>query len=620
MRSSLSGQRAFSLIKGLKTSMMKRAVILSGLTTRSAWLTLLAVAVFLFSRFLFLDQDLPVWALAFYQPNDELYYTISAFNLFHYGTWTHKVLDFLPPDEGPLLALQNLLTYFGLLLFGNNFFGLRSASVFCGVVVFAGTLWSVRRIPADDPFWKNFVVASAAIYMIVDYFFLQSSRVNDPTTFMMAATVGCMLLVSRVGNAGGLRSSLLLGFAAGVVVTFVYIYMVYVAAALGLTVLVCRFRQGWRRVLLHVLVFSGGTALAVGLFAVFSSVFFQVGLIDLAGRILVTGGVRADFVARGMFSYMIDNAQEAFEETLRHNLFLYNPALLMVYLSALPVFLLTLVRERRPIDVFVAACVAFRLLLSALIPFDYYEKKLIQVFPLVIYVVAHAAISARSVYRGILGGAPLWLVFHLVFNAFLAATLPDFLVERFPKLYIKNEFVASTGPLIVLGLWPLLLASRARLRAGFAVIVVLLLMKPGIRLDREFVYKSPTFQYRDSLIRAAPKLDGKILAGGLSYAVRLYNTSIPTMNFYAYYYYGREKFGALSRQIYEQKLADGTILFVPQHPAGFLKPIYDYANNGGLVLDEALDLKDVEEKYKFGIYFVPGGRQTSGNCIGDCGR
>ena len=66
--------------------------------------------------------------------------------------------------------------------------------------------------------------------------------------------------------------------------------------------------------------------------------------------------------------------------------------------------------------------------------------------------------------------------------------------------------------------------------------------------------------------------------------MRLYNTSIPTMNFYAYYYYGYDKFAAYSQYLYEHNLADGTILFVPFHVAPILKPTYDFVNSGGLIL------------------------------------
>jgi hypothetical protein len=608
----------FSKAKQIFNSICVRVLgIVSSLGSHSFPLFLLAVTTFLISRILYLDRDLPSWTFTFYAPTDEPYYTIPAFNLFHYGAWIHKVFDFLPPDESPFLAAQNLLTYFGLLAFGNNFFGLRAAAVLCGLFVFSGTLWCLRRTPSDDQLWKHLVVASAAVYMIVDFFFLQSNRVNDPTIFMMAGTVVCMLLVvdSDARMQKTLLSSGVLGFAAGIIVTFVYVYMVYVAAALCATLLICRSRDGSRRVLVHMLAFSAGAVFAAALFAIFLQVCFQTNLVEAIKQLVGVGGVRAKFLTSNIFNFVAGNFREAFRETFRHNLFLYNPALLMVYLAALPVFVLKLISEKRAIDVFVATCLVFRLLLSALIPYDYYEKKLIQVFPLVVYVIATAAISAEAVFRKLLVGRRFWLVIYAVFIAFLGFVLPDFLLARDPDVHVRPGLVATAEHWIVLVILPFLFFCSRGPRMLVTLILVFVLLIPSVKLDRKFVYDAPTFQYRDSLIRVAPKLDGKILVGGVSYVMRLYNTSIPTMNFYMYYYYGYDKFATLSKYLFDQKLADGTVLFVPFHSAAILKPTYDYVNCGGLILDEVLDINDVEEKYKFGIFVVSNVR--SDECLGN---
>jgi hypothetical protein len=466
---------------------------------------------------------LPLGVLSSTRPTDEPYYTIASFNLLNYGTLTHKVFDFLPPDESPFTAVQSLLTYFGLLAFGNNFFGLRMPAVACGFLVFIGTLWCLHKAPTDDPTWRRLIVGLAAAYMLGDFFFLQSNRINDPTTLMMAAIVACMMAVVAIDARmpRSLLGSLLLGLLAGFATTFVYLYMAYVAVALGATVLFGRWRNDSGRVFLHALAFAGGGILSALMFAAFADIYFQMGPTELIARLFAGGGIRGDFIRSNIFEFIGRHADDAVLQNVTHNLFLYNPALLFIFLAAIPIFVLRLVRERRTIDFFVAACLVLRLLLSALV------------------------------------------LLALVF---------------------------------------LLSGSLKKTAACILVGVVLL---PGVRLDSKYLFAAPTFQYRDSLIRAAPKLNGKILAGGVSYAMRLYNTSIPTMNFYSYYYYGYDKFAAYSRYLFDHKLADGAILFVPFHGATILKPTYDYVNSGGLILDEAFDIKDVEEKYNFAIYLVP---------------
>jgi hypothetical protein len=573
----------------------------------SSFALLFAAALFLLSRIVYLDQDTAAWHFVFYAPTDEPYYTIAAFNLLNYGTWTHKVFDFLPPDEGPFTVVQSVLTYFGLLAFGNNFFGLRMSAVACGFFVFIGTLWCLHKTPTDDPTWRRLIVGLAAGYMLGDFFFLQSNRINDPTTLMMAAIVGCMMAVVAIDARmpRSLLGSLLLGLLAGFAATFVYIYMVYVAVALGAAVLFGRWCNDSRRIFLHALAFAGGGIFSALMFTAFSIIYFQMGPIELIARVFAGGGARGDFVQSNIFEFIGRHAGEAILQNVTHNLFLYNPALLFIFFAALPIFVLRLVRERRTIDFFVAACLVLRLLLSALVPFDYYEKKLIQVFPLVIYVIAIAAVSATPPYRNSSVAKVGWLGSYIAFLIALAILVDQLTQTRDPAAHVQAELISHTEMWIALPLLALAYLLSGSLKKIAACILVGVVLLPGIRLDSKYLFAAPTFQYRDSLIRAAPKLNGKILAGGVSYAMRLYNTSIPTMNFYSYYYYGYDKFAAYSRYLFDHKLADGTILFVPFHVAAILKPTYDYVNSGGLVLDEAFDLKDVEGKYKFAIYLIP---------------
>ena len=94
--------------------------------TLVAWLVV--VAAFLVTRFAFLDRDLPPWNLAMYQPIDESAYTIPAFNLHHYGTWTHQDVPWVPLEGSPMNVLQSLVTSWTLGL-DWTYWGFRASSV-----------------------------------------------------------------------------------------------------------------------------------------------------------------------------------------------------------------------------------------------------------------------------------------------------------------------------------------------------------------------------------------------------------------------------------------------------------------------------------------------------------
>jgi len=597
----------------------------SSLTGKSCKLAtgLVVIAAFLTSRMIYLDQDMPVWTFVFYAPTDEPYYTIPAFNLYYFGTWTKRVFDFLPADENPFLAIQNLLTYAGLLAFGNNYFGVRVASVACGAVVFICTAWSVSNVHTHNRSWRAFVVACTAVYMFVDFFFLQSNRINDPTSFMMAATSLCMVMVILLDRhaSRSLVTSLIFGMIAGLIVTFVYVYMIYVAAALGTTIAIRRALDDPRRLVWHLLAFSIGAVLAILLFAAFVWICFHSSPIEELKNLMTVGGSRLNFMDVGILSFIARNMGAGLKQNLVHNLFFYNPTLLFLYLAALPVFGLNLIRNRAAIDIFVAGCIVFRLALSVLVPFDYYEKKLIQVYPLVLYVIGSAAIGARSTLEQTPGNRRGYLAVYLIALPGFAFLVNGLTQTRLPEVYAHHDLIAHKAFYAALITLPLLLVRRELVRIAAALMLLVFAVVPNIRLAHQFVYGSPSFMYRDSMIEAAPKLNGKILAGGVAYVMRFYNTSLPIMNFYMYYSYGYDKFASYAQCLYRSKLVDGTILFIPFHAAPILRPTYDYVESGGLALDQTFDLNDVQRMYKFGLYIVPGGRvqESEVKCPAECG-
>ena len=86
-----------------------------------------------------LDQDLPAWGVAFYQPKDEGCYALLAVNEWEYGT----IAPENPFAEGTTMLVQehvrtnllgNLLEIASFHLFGDNYYGLRMPMVLLGFV------------------------------------------------------------------------------------------------------------------------------------------------------------------------------------------------------------------------------------------------------------------------------------------------------------------------------------------------------------------------------------------------------------------------------------------------------------------------------------------------------
>src|SRR4051812_7185307 len=87
-------------------------------------------------RIIYLDSDFPIIHAIKMADIDEFYYSIGGFNLYHYGALKNNVIPFADGDVGPFTALLDGFTFISLKLFGNNFYGLRMASVLASCLVF----------------------------------------------------------------------------------------------------------------------------------------------------------------------------------------------------------------------------------------------------------------------------------------------------------------------------------------------------------------------------------------------------------------------------------------------------------------------------------------------------
>ena len=283
------------------------------------------------------------------------------------------------------------------------------------------------------------------------------------------------------------------------------------------------------------------------------------------------------------------NTGTALYQSISQNLFRYNPALLFVALLSLPFFVIRLAIHRKPLDIFVAALLCARLALSVYIPNDWFERKLVQILPCLVYIVAVAALEGRALANHCIGSriVRVTLFFFLIgiagFVSHWMMSHELVVTHRPPELIANNWFwLAAAGSILLC--W----SCHKLYTVGLLAIVVALVV-PNLSLDYRFLYQNPSFRYRDSLKELSNNLNGKVLAGGLSYGVRLYNTSTPAMNFYNYYWYGRERFTELSIKLYSSGQADGTAIVIPPIDHPLFTDVYKYIRDNNMALVGVID-------------------------------
>jgi hypothetical protein len=593
------------MIKAIKLIFSKKFFVLS-----------ILLIIFFVTRLIYLDADIPTFKLLLISGPDELYCNIAGFNLFHYGTWVHKVFDFLPPDELPFTALQNFLTFLGLELFGNNFYGLRISPVICGAIVTICVMYVLNsQIKQDDPEGILPVVA-IGIYMLFDFFFLASNRFNEPTIFSMPMITLAMAALTVIDKQSGKSlcyGTLFCGILAGFSFTFVYIYNVYWASALAVTVFLSQWKKGSREIRYHTLLFAFGALISFVCFLVFLDKAYNMTLIYYISLMKGIGGRGTNRVPQmanfhQFITLVRGNWKIAFQQFVTNNLFLYNPGLLFIFLSAVPIFVAKAVRERRTVDVFILLFFAFRICMSIMIPYDLYQKKLVQMFPCVVYTIGAAMVYSRSMIASFpkrkkrllvagyslvaVGGAVLT---YRVITSDLGNLMPPY------QSVVRFEFLG------VLMTFPLILLKRTELRKIGIVVLLLLTLWPNLSLSERFFYGHPTYKRRDALLSMSPKLDGKILAGGVSFATRLYNTSTPVMNLYNYYYYGEDEYDRLLVYLCKSGTVDGGVFYSPSpaNPRHFAYPTWDFMRRAGLSLDSEYDLGE-DDNLNYSLFVVPG--------------
>jgi hypothetical protein len=231
---------------------MIRAVAMVARAPGQGLALVLLIGTFLASRAIFLDRDLPSWGVAQLQPLDEFVYTISAFDLYRYGSTAHRVVDFVPSDALPTSLLENVMTAITLALFGNNYYGLRVASVIAGAGVFVTLYVLLRRhaSPAGTSPQRGLAGALPLLflgYLVADFGFDMAARVAEPSIFQMLAMVLVLLAASSRADR---QPSAAWAFALGAIATaawlFVYTFNSFVAAAVLLTLVVESYHGGVR--------------------------------------------------------------------------------------------------------------------------------------------------------------------------------------------------------------------------------------------------------------------------------------------------------------------------------------------------------------------------------------
>ena len=187
------------------------------------------IAAFFITRIINLDADAVFgWSIGQYQNYDEMFYSMPALNMFHYGTWDIECLGlrFLDVEAFISLPAWNLLQALLLKILSNKIIALRMPAVFAGAGIYLLYLRLLSRLnnkleKLGNPNLILFILFAA--YPLCDTIFYNSNTTNEPTIFrlLFASWLFYIFAISREISK---KKAFWIGVLATFSCLFVYLY------------------------------------------------------------------------------------------------------------------------------------------------------------------------------------------------------------------------------------------------------------------------------------------------------------------------------------------------------------------------------------------------------------
>lgn len=513
---------------------------------------LIILIIYIITRMIFLDSDLPAWAITMYQPIDEFYYTITGFNLFHYGAFTHTVINFIPDDGTPANLLQSIMTFLSLKIFGNNYYGLRAASVIAGlliVIIMYVILTKIDIINKNNSSSAKYIFIS---FLLFDFSFIMAARVAEPTIFRMLAMVFCILVFIYKDKFHKYQYLFegVFGFISLSSILYVYAYNAFILPACFITVIITSNKKNnIGDSIKSILSFISGAIISLISYYLFCDIVYDKGLIQVLKELMTGQSSRV--------SSTINKFIYNFINIFTTNIFRFNLTLLFIFLICIPIFALMVIKFRKENQILIANLTLF-LVIQTIFVNDYSYRKLIIFLPLVLIIIYESYFFIRKSMIKLME-SKINKVFFCIY--FLMSFIFTFKIYKKELNAFNNIFKYINFFCLLFTIIFIFAAYHYRLNNSFLkLLIVVLVLLPVFAMDYNYIYSNPTYLYRDSMKDVSIYINDKIVIGGLSYGMRLYNTSVPVLNPYKYYN-NTDSYNNMFEKAKNMNLSDYTVLY-----------------------------------------------------------
>jgi hypothetical protein len=400
------------------------------------------VVLFLFSRFLKLDGDIPIgWDIAQYNQFDELLYSLPGLNLFHYGTWDIEPWGLSILHHDPAYSIWNFAQFFLLNHLNNPLIALRLPAVMCGLTVYLIYLtclehlkqWLVRAGCFDKSIYTLFI-----IFPLFDLTFFLSNIINEPTIYrLMGASLIFLILLKT--NVFSVKKAFVLGVVTAGSIAFIYIYNAFLVIFIILFLL-----KNKAHALKLVAAFLSGATLVFIVWLLLNYFIRGLTLYEIITNLLTQRPINVNV---GFYDYLIRLAS-----VFATNFLIFSPVL-TVFIVMSSNFLLTInVNKKLIILIRKVSLLTFLYLISYTVQLlfvpDFPQRKGLVIYtPILImsYLIATALISNTTVIKEKYGRSVIVIFNILIFVCILiySLKLAKFIDHRGYFLLFKDSNIVS---------------------------------------------------------------------------------------------------------------------------------------------------------------------------------
>jgi hypothetical protein len=510
------------------------------------------IILFIITRILFLDSDLPPFFISTYSGFDEMKYVLPAFNFYENGFWRNPGFNYLPSDfYNTNNWVENIITFFTFQIFGENYYGLRIAPVLASFVIVLITVWFIYTLISKNnkENTDNYVNSKNSqllltgffLFIILEFSFLVASRVNEPTIYSMMAMMALLYIAQfmfKDEKPATHTKAFLLGLFSMAGVLFFYITNLFVIPAFGLFVLYIGLRKKFVTGITFGFSFLLGVALAFVVFLLTFKMIVGQGYFDYNMPFFLNPEFASrsnlhDITSLHQLIYRIIRSIAAF---LKTNIFRLNMSFLILFLFSLPIYINKILLKRRPVDILVFSLFVF-LFIQASMMIDFSFRKLTIVFPVAVIIVASAFLHLKEFLNNINKNKRLKRIMNLyIYSFFLCITV----VWVMHLIHVYHSFkhnvldnITIISNCIAILFFSILIKTLIENKISVKVFyrcAFCFLLSLSIYLDAKYIFINPTFKYRDTMKEISHIVDGKKLVGGFSLGARLYNNADTFLN------------------------------------------------------------------------------------------